>query len=62
MSSFQGGKIMNKPEITIFPFFLGVVFLICLVAFLSVLDHAAVALGIYPADTAVNLLRLFLFY
>ena len=61
MSSFQGGKIMNRPEITIFPFFLGVVFLIALVALLSVLDHAAVALGIYPADTAVNLLKFFLF-
>ena len=61
MSSFQGGKMMNKPEITILPFFLGVVFLIALFAFLSLLDHAAVALGIYPADTAVNLLRFFLF-
>lgn len=52
---------MNRTDITIFPFFLGVVFLILLVAFLSLLDHAAVALGIYPAGTAVKLLRFFLF-
>ena len=61
MRSFQGGEMMNKPETTIFPFFLGVVFLIALVAFLSLLDHAAVSLGIYPAGTAINLLRFFLF-
>jgi hypothetical protein len=52
---------MNTKETTIFPFLLGVVLVIALVVFLSMLDHAAVALGIYPANSAIALLTLFVY-
>ncbi len=61
MRSVQWGKIMNTKETTIFPFLLGAALVMALVMFLSMLNHEAVALGIYPANSAIALLRFFVF-
>jgi hypothetical protein len=52
---------MNTKETTIFPFLLGAVLVMALVTFLSMFNHEAVASGIYPANSAIALLRFFIF-
>ena len=52
---------MHKTDNTVFPFLLGLVFMVALVVFLFMLDHAAVSSGIYPANSAIALLSFFIF-
>jgi hypothetical protein len=52
---------MNTKENKSVPFLLGTALVMALVIFLSMLNHEAVASGIYPANSAIALLNYFVF-
>jgi hypothetical protein len=52
---------MNRTETTIFPFLLGVLFIIALVVFLTLLNHAEGTFGVHPDGSVIALLKSFVF-
>ena len=52
---------MTTKETTLFPFLLGLVLIIALVVFLSLLDHATAVTGISPANSVIALFSFFAF-
>jgi hypothetical protein len=52
---------MTPKETTILPFLLGLILIIALVVFLSLLDHAVAAVGLNPANSALALFSFLVF-
>ena len=52
---------MTTKETGNLPFLLGLILIIALVVFLSLLDHASATMGVYPANSAIALVSFFVF-